>query len=490
MSTLGLNKGDKVYFLGICGTGMAAVAGLCQKAGFAVEGSDVGIYPPMSTMLSDLGIKVYSPYSVENIKSSQPKMVVVANALSRGNVEIEHVLNSGIPYTSFPKLLGDSFLKNTNSIVITGTHGKTTTTSLIAHMLTELGADPSFMIGGIPRNFAHGFHLGAGPFFVIEGDEYDTAFFDKGPKFLHYEPGFLILNNLEFDHADIYANVEEIERQFLKLVQLVSDPLNVIVNIDDPGMARVAERTGIGHLLSRVSTSLSSKAVAPYKVLKAQFSRLEGPDQIWSAAVQTPRWGTLNFETTLIGYHNIANIAQALALIDRLVAAKKLENPSSSQLSQSLRSFLGVKRRMDFIARCKGIDIFEDFAHHPTAIAAVIDGFRSSHPGRRLVVAYEPKNATSRRNVFQNDFAKSLAAADRILIGKCPVDQRIPEDKRMDTRKMAATIGAKASCFSENQELLSAAISELKDGDCIIFMSSGSFDGIQHRLKDALCPKS
>ncbi len=471
-----------IYFVGIGGTGMASVAGLMQEAGYHVSGSDTGIYPPMSTMLEDLKIDVFSPYSEDNIKRAKPDMVVIANALSRGNVELEYVLSSGIPYTSFPAICGDTFIKNRIGVVVTGTHGKTTTTSILAHMLTELGEDPSFVVGGIPRNFPRSFHLGKGGTFIIEGDEYDTAFFDKGPKFLHYYPHHLIVNNLEYDHADIYPNVEAIEAQFIKLCDIVPENGVIFANVDDPGIARMIEKAKPLAKVVRVATAgLSARADISVRDITATVT---GPDeQTWRARVKTRTMGEITIETHLSGRHNIANIAQVIACVESLAERGHLKNkPTPERMGKALSTFKNVKRRLDHLASARGIDIYEDFAHHPTAVGLVIDGFKTAFPERRLLVAFDPRNATSRRNVFQKAFAQKLGMADRIFIGPCPEDKRIPPEQRMDTGAMAHAIGEKARAYSTHEALLDDLKSSLQPGDAVIFMSSGSFNGIQHEL--------
>ncbi len=474
--------GAHLYFLGIGGTGMAAVAGLCQTAGYKVTGSDAGVYPPMSNMLDELGIKVLTPYSADNLKGAAPDLVVVANVLSRGNAELEQALTNGVPYTSFPKLLGDLFLQKSATCVVTGTHGKTTTTSLLSHVLFELGEDPSFIIGGIPRNFPQSFRLGKSKVFAIEGDEYDTAFFDKGPKFLHYHPKHLILNNLEFDHADIYANVEAIEAQFEKVIALVKDKKTVIANMDDAGIKRVIDRLDLGRQVTRVAT-FGEAPDCEVRVGKFAARALNAGDQLWTVDIETTHFGTITVETGLSGRHNLANISQVVACLISLERCGDLRNKlDKKQIVSAIRSFQNVKRRLDLLATGGGIDVYEDFAHHPTAIRLVIEGFRTVFPKKNLVVAFEPRSASQRRNVFQTDFGKALATADRVLIGECPVDKRIPEESRMNTAQMAAAIGKKAEAFPTNDALLTRLKTDLASGDAVIFMSSGSFSGAQHAL--------
>jgi UDP-N-acetylmuramate: L-alanyl-gamma-D-glutamyl-meso-diaminopimelate ligase len=475
-----------VYFLGIGGTGMAAVAGLLQEAGYRVTGSDAGVYPPMSTMLEELGIAVKTPYAEANLQGQTPAMVVVANVLSRGNVELEAMLTRGIPYTSFPKILGDLVLAERTTTVVAGTHGKTTTSSLLAHVLNELGEDPGFVIGGIPRNFPRSFRLGGGKLFVVEGDEYDTAFFDKGPKFLHYRPKHLILNNLEYDHADIYPNVEAIEAQFARLAQLVQDRKKIVANVDDPGIQRVLAQLAIEHDVTRVAT-LGEARDAAVRVGAYRATLTPEGDPLWHATITSDVYGTLEIETMLSGRHNLANIAQVIALIGTLEKAGELRQPvTPKRMIAAIRSFKNVARRLDRLASANGIDVYEDFAHHPTAVKLVIEGFREIYPSKRLVIAFEPRSATQRRNVFQADYAKTLALADRVYIGECPVDKRIAEENRMDTAALERAIGAKAKAFPTNAALLSQLKDDLAPGDAVIFMSSGSFSGAQYELAKEL----
>lgn len=479
-------KAQKLYFLGIGGTGMAAVAGLLQEAGYEVTGSDAGVYPPMSIMLEELGIKVRSPYSASNLEAERPDMVIVANVLSRGNEELEKALSLSIPYTSFPALLGERILSQRKTLVVAGTHGKTTTTSLLAHVLNCLGEDPGFIIGGLPRNFPRSFRLGHGQLFAIEGDEYDTAFFDKGPKFLHYRPTYCILNNLEYDHADIYPNVEAIEAQFEKLANLVRDPRKIIANVDDPGIVRVLNHIGLLSKVTRVST-LGQSDKAAVRVLDTKAGTTVDGSPLWEARILTQSLGEIQLRTQLAGRHNIANIAQVVASLESLHLNGHLSHPLKvSDIVSAIASFAGVARRLDLIGKGRGIEVYEDFAHHPTAVKSVIEGFRSMYPERRIVIAFEPRSASQRRNIFQDGFARALALADRVYIGECPLDKRISEENRMNTTNLQASIGPKARAFSSNAALLEALSQDVVSGDSVIFMSSGSFSGAQYRLAEIL----
>lgn len=481
-----LATGSNVYFMGIAGTGMAAVAGLMQEAGYNVSGSDNEVYPPMSTMLDKLGIHYFTPYSKENLSSGKIDLVVVANVLSKNHLEVEEMIRLGLPYTSFPALLGDYFLKERKSIVVAGTHGKTTTTSLITHLLTTFGEEPSYMIGGVPKNLGRSFHLGQGNAFVIEGDEYDTAYFDKESKFLHYHPTHVVFNNVEFDHADIFKDLAAIDRMFSKLLDLVDDPARIIANIDDVGVERVLKEK---NMLDRV-TSTSPRGTNQKAQVWCDPPRVEasanGPKK-WKFNLYSNDFGKLNIETSLVGTYNVANIAQAVACLGSMARAGHLRMPVVKQdIEQAVANFSGVQRRFDHLGSVHGIDIYEDFAHHPTAVGLVIEAFRKANPTTRLVVAFEPRNATARRNVFQADYAKILANADEVLIGKCPVDLRIKEEERMDIEAIGRAIGKKAKVFPENQDLLNHLDTSLQGGDAVIFMSSGSFSGIQYQLVERL----
>ncbi|MCX6116636.1 MAG: Mur ligase family protein [Proteobacteria bacterium] len=481
-----IKPGSHIYFMGIGGTGMAAVAGLCQEAGYKITGSDMPMYPPMSTMLEELKIPVKSPYAAENFSVSKADVVVVANALSRGNVELEALLRSGTYYTSFPALTGKLFLSKRTSIVVSGTHGKTTTSSLLAHVLFELGEDPGFIIGGIPRNFPRSFRLGTGKTFVIEGDEYDTAFFDKGPKFLHYHPNHLIVNNIEYDHADIYASVEAIEAQFEKVCALVPATGAIMANWDDPRVANLIKRNNFQATVVKVST-LGKNLDADVSLISYEAKELTRGEQLWTAKIRTKTWSDLTIETTLSGSHMLANVTQVVATIESLFTKGQLkQKPSAKDLAKAILDFKSVTRRLDHLGAVRDIDVFEDFAHHPTAVGLVIEGFKAVYPKRRLLVAFEPKNATSRRNIFQKDYVKKLGLADRVYIGPSPEDKRIAEDQRMNVKDLAKDIGKKAGAFDSNDDLLNSMCKDILPGDAIIFMSAGSFSGIQYKLIENL----
>lgn len=469
----------KLYFAGIAGTGMASAAGLCKEAGFEVTGSEAGqIYPPMSDMLAALQIPIKTPYSAAHIHEETADMYVIGNALSRGNPEVEAILETGRTYTSFPQLIGDAFLRHQESLVVAGTHGKTTTSSLLAHLLTCLGQEPGFLIGGIPRNFPQSFSVGAGNYFVIEGDEYDTAFFDKESKFLHYHPTYVILNNIEFDHADIFPSLAAVEKTFAKFLQLVEDPRNIIANVDDPGIRKVLTELD----LIDVVTSVSAYGTTPSALVRVLGTGVEPATQgeelpIWYADIETQTWGNLRLRTSLQGERNLANAAQVLACIERMPFAKSIEG-----ILAGLLSFRGVKRRMELLGYYRGAPIYDDFAHHPTAMTQLLQMARITYPHRRVVAVFEPKNATARRNVFQAAFTESLRLADVALIAPCPLDARIPEDQRFQPEAVAKALPEKGFAFSNFDDLYSWLRAHIHAEDVVIFMSPGSVGGIHHRL--------
>jgi UDP-N-acetylmuramate: L-alanyl-gamma-D-glutamyl-meso-diaminopimelate ligase len=476
-----LEKVKNIYFMGIGGTGMAAVAGLCQQKGMNVSGSDGPLYPPTSTLLEDLGIRVHSPYAPENLDASCPDLVIVANALSRGHQELETMLERNIPHTSFPELLGRMFLQDNCSVTVTGTHGKTTTTSLVSVVLDTLQESPGFFIGGVPKNFNKSFDQGGGKVFVLEGDEYDTAFFDKGPKFLHYSPNVAVINAVEFDHADIYANLEEIILRFQELVEAMDPASYCVANFDDENVIDV---------LTRSSRTPNIIKISPYNNVDSDItirniSRSTSLDGS-CYEIDTKFWGRLKIDSCMMGPHNGSNIAHAIGALAALELSGVIQPLNSNRIQEAFASFTGVSRRLELLDEIAGIKIFEDFAHHPTAVKFTIETLRKQFPNNRIVIAFEPKNATARRNVFEKQYADVFKTADRLLIGECPVDQRIPESERMNTERLAKLAGSHVSSYSSNEDLLDELARMAQKGDVITFLSSSSFAGCQHRLGAAL----
>lgn len=492
--------GDAVHFSGIGGTGMAAVAGLFKAAGFNITGSDNPIYPPMSQVLADLDIIPQVGYKSDNIDKKNPDFVILANAISRvgadlkENEELESLLQRSIPIYSFPSALRTFFLKNSLNIVVAGTHGKTTTTSVVAHLFAEVGIEPSFLIGGAPKNFKSGFQLGKSNVFILEGDEYDTAFFDKGPKFLHYEPKISLLNNIEFDHADIYKNVEAIEEEFFRLACVTRDRGGIVIaNLNDKRVCQILKKSnapfiGFGFNVDEKMNSYSVSSI---------LSSASGI----SIELKTPL-KTINVTTQMFGKHNALNSAASLAIIhaysilekhksvtDQNDLQNKLSEVDEKMLSNAqtgLSNFLGVRRRFEFIGLEKDIAVFDDFAHHPTAIEATLDAFRTyikeTNRTGKLIVCFDPRNATMRRRILQNDLIRSLQCADEIYLGKVPIDKRIDSENVLDGNAVAKACGPKATYFSDNEKMCDFLSERARPGDTIVFMSSGAFDNLPRKF--------
>lgn len=494
----------KIHMTGIGGTGMAQVSGLFQKAGYSVSGSDNPIYPPMDKVISDLGIKPDIGFLASNITKNNPDIIVLANVVSRvsanlkKNEELEEILGQTIPMLSFPSALRKYFLHNTRNIVISGTHGKTTTSSLVTHLLTELGKEPSFLIGGRPANFEAGFSLKSSNIFVLEGDEYDSAFFDKGPKFLHYEPKICLINNIEFDHADIYSNVEAIENEFLNLAKLTKERNGIlIVNMDDERCLRVAERSGANIIGFSYTKNVNEKFLC-WKLISLK-TLVDGTE----IHCKKPNGKSVHFKICVFGLHNALNAVASLAILhaSSLLDEHKGEEfghipkyndklLNFNEIINAMKKFKGVKRRFELLCEKNKISVFDDFAHHPTAIVATLEAFRSymQSVGKQgnLIVCFDPRNATMRRKVLQEQLSKSFFHADRVFLGKVPQDMRMNKEEILDGQSVAKACGECARYFDDNEKLLEALKQDVKSGDTIVFMSSGSFDGIPYRFAKEL----
>ncbi len=476
-----------IYFLGIGGIGMASVAGLAKAAGFEVKGSDQNVYPPSSHMLEEFKIPVLSPYNAENIVNNSKCLFVIGNSISRNHPELNVILQKDLPYTSYPSFLSDFFLKDKTNIIVSGTHGKTTTSALLAYALQTLEEDPSYMIGGVPHDLDRAFRLGKGPLFVLEGDEYDTAFFDKGSKFLHYRPSYIIVNNLEFDHADIFKDLGAIKSTFHKLLDLIPNPENVIVNMQDPGVRSLIEERA---WTQKVSIGVSDNPLQKSNVTITSPPKYNDPTQLWRTEFITKRWGPLSLNSPLPGVYNSANISQVLATLDLLTHQNKIHPPQKDDLEMIFRQFRGVTKRFDHLYSAKNIDVYLDFAHHPTAVKNVLSVLKTMHPNRRLIAAFEPKNASSRRNTFQEQYGQVLKLADSILIAPPPQDFRIPEDQRLDIQSLKASIGEKAESFVSFTLLFHWLTHKLVDGDVVVFLSCGDFASLPRLLVDHLQTKN
>ena len=455
-----------IHLIGICGTAMASLAGMLKRRGFWVTGSDTAAYPPMSDFLATLGIKVSQPFSETNL-DPRPDLVVVGNAISRGNVELEFVLDQRIPFDSMSRVVHDEFLLDKERLVVAGTHGKTTTASLLAWIFHHAGRAPSFLIGGIPENFGSSFALDSGPEFILEGDEYDTAFFDKGPKFLHYFPDAAILTSVEYDHADIYRNLDEVKTAFQRLVNLVPQR-GLLVAWD--GHANVDEC--VARALCRVER---------YGFHPNSFWRISDVQYLPAAT----RWRVFRdgrdwaqFEFALAGEYNVLNATAAAA-----VAANY--GISVERIARALNEFRSVKRRLEVKAELHGVTIIDDFAHHPTAIAQTLRAVRARYAGRRIWAVLEPRSNTLRRKVFQHELAQSLAVAEQIVVADVFKSESIPPDERLDPGGVVAELnqnGKPARLLGGADAIVDTIAPELRSGDVVVLLSNGGFGAIYEKL--------
>jgi UDP-N-acetylmuramate: L-alanyl-gamma-D-glutamyl-meso-diaminopimelate ligase len=466
-----MTAADKhIHLIGICGTAMASLAGMLAERGFRVTGSDAAAYPPMSDFLQALGIPVAQPFAVENLHT-KPDLVVVGNAMSRGNVELEHVLDQRIPFCSLPQLLHDEFLRGKEVLVVAGTHGKTTTTSMLAWIFEAAGLQPSFLIGGIAENFGRSFQLGNGTHFILEGDEYDTAFFDKGPKFLHYFPDSVILTSVEFDHADIYKDLDAVETSFQRLVNLVPRRGRIVAFDRGESVARC---------VSRAFCPVERYGTTDQAMWRIADLRLELDRTSWSVLRGDVWWAELEFPVA--GEYNVWNATAAAAM-----AANHGIVPEV--IAAALKSFKSVKRRLEVKAEVNGITIIDDFAHHPTAIAGTLHALRARYPGRRLWAILEPRSNTLRRNVFQDDLANSLSLADEVVIASVFKSESIPEAERLDVSAVVTQVnrnGRRAHVLADVDSIVQLAAPEMRSGDVVAILSNGGFGGIYEKLPERL----
>ncbi|HMD17882.1 MAG TPA: UDP-N-acetylmuramate:L-alanyl-gamma-D-glutamyl-meso-diaminopimelate ligase [Terriglobales bacterium] len=469
-----MTKPRHIHLIGICGTAMASLAGMLQERGFHVTGSDAAAYPPMSTFLETLGIPVAQPFAAANL-DPRPDLVVVGNALSRGNVELERLLDERIPFCSLPQILHDEFLVGKEVLVVAGTHGKTTTTSMLAWIFETAGLHPSFLIGGIAENFGRSFGLGEGKHFILEGDEYDTAFFDKGPKFLHYFPDSVILTSVEFDHADIYKDLDAVETAFKRLVNLVPRRGRIVAFDAGTSIDRCLQKAFCP--VERYGALDPTRERAGWKIVNL---KLEEERTCWSVVRDGKPWA--DFEFPLGGEYNVWNATAAAALaanygIPRDVIAKALE------------TFRSVQRRLEVKAEVNGITIIDDFAHHPTAIEQTILALRARYPQSRLWVVLEPRSNTMRRNVLQDALARSLSLADQVVIAAIFKSEAIPEPERLDLNRVIGDIqsrGKQARILADADAIVTAIAPELRERDVVAILSNGGFGGIYEKLPQRL----
>jgi UDP-N-acetylmuramate: L-alanyl-gamma-D-glutamyl-meso-diaminopimelate ligase len=465
------------HLIGIGGTAMASLAGLLKAAGHTVTGSDENVYPPMSTGLQQMGIAYNQGYKPENL-SPKPDIVIVGNAISRGNPELEAVLVQKLRYTSAAATIKEEFIWGHHSMAVTGTHGKTTTTSLLAWALESAGLNPSFLIGGVAENFGTSFRLTDSQYFVIEADEYDTAYFDKGPKMWHYLPDTAIVNNIEFDHADIYRDEEAYKFAFARFINLVPKNGVVIAGWDSPIVRELAPKSFAPLESFAYGDETSPPAGQPHwHARDVEFSE---SGTRFRAFRSDKEWGEI--ETPLAGAFNVRNV---LAVI----AAGEAVKADRNGVREGLRTFTSVKRRMEVRGEIRGVAVIDDFAHHPTAIRETIDAIRQKYKGRRIVAVFEPRSYTAQRREFQNDYVRAFKDADEVVLASLYRPDRYTKETALDLKQLVRDLGSNGKGAKELKDadaIVSDLTPRLKERDVVLIMSNGGFGGIHQKLLDAL----
>jgi UDP-N-acetylmuramate: L-alanyl-gamma-D-glutamyl-meso-diaminopimelate ligase len=466
----------RIHFVGIAGTGMGSFAGMLKTAGYEVTGSDQNVFPPMSEMLRAWGIPVLTPYASANLDVARPDLVVIGNVIRRVNVEATAVRARRLPQMSFPSALGAFFLRGRHSVVVAGTHGKTTTAALMGHVLVAAGRDPSFLVGGVTRNADSNYRLGQGPHFVVEGDEYDTAYFDKGPKFLHYQPRTAILTSVEFDHADIFRDLDHYEAAFDRFVRLLPADGTLVACARYPSVLRLAQAAR-----APVVTYGGPGAVSGAPPDYAAASLRLGPDGAHFEVVERGRaLGPAHLPVP--GAHNVEN---ALGV----VAAARALGLAFAEIQPGLTGFAGVRRRQELRAEVGGVAVIDDFAHHPTAVAETLAAITGHYPGRRLWAVFEPRSNTSRRNIHQTEYALALAGAARVSLKVPEPHDQVPADQRLDVDQLIRRLraaGVAASASGDVAALVDEVAGGAHPGDVILVMSNGGFGGFIDRLVERL----
>ena len=460
----------RFHLIGIGGTGMGALAGLLVEAGHEVRGSDGPLYPPMSTLLAELGVPLFEGYDPANLDWG-PDVAVVGNICRKDHAEASVVLDRGIRRVSFPQLMEEQFLADRQVIVVAGTHGKTTTTSMMAHLLHHAGLGPGFLVGGIPRDFGKSYALGHAPFFVVEGDEYDCAFFDKRPKFVHYRPHTVILTGVEFDHADIYPTMDDVEQAFAMLVERVPAKGRILVCKDSETAVR---------LCNAASCAVETYSVRGEALWQGKVEPLQAGRQAMTVLCDGVEQGRV--EASLTGPHNMENLLAVIAVARGL--GLKME-----EITAALGCFSGIRRRQDVRGVVDGVTIIDDFAHHPTAIKTTLAGLRGAHGPGRLVGVFEPRSATSRRSVFQQAFVEALGQADEVLLAPLHAPEGIPPQERLDVDQVVADLrrqGTDAAQIPQVEEMVRHLVGSCQPGDTVVVMSSGGFGGLPDKLVAAL----
>lgn len=466
-----LKPGHHIHLMGICGTAMASLAGLLQDRGFKVTGSDSAPYPPMSTQLEKLGIPVVKGYAAKNLQP-RPDFVIVGNVISASNEEAQELVRLGIPYTSLPKAMGEFIIAGRESIVVSGTHGKTTTTSMMSWICQVQGVKPGFLIGGIPKNFSKSFQNPEGKYFVIEGDEYDTAYFDKVPKFVHYRPRHVILTSIEFDHADIYADLDAVKAAFISLLKLIPADGTLVYCAEEKNILDILPQTSCKRRLSYGIETGDYQA----RVIKMDDSGTE------FELIRSGKATGEVYQTKMGGRYNVLNALACLAMTESLEF-------DARKVREALQSFEGVKRRQEILGEPGGVLVIEDFAHHPTAVRETVAGIQAKYPKKKIFSVFEPRSATSRRKVFQQDYVNALTPAHEVLIAQAFDQGKIDEGNRFSSDELVGDLrgrGRTANVFGSADAIVEYLVKNAKAGDGVLIMSNGGFDGIYQKLLTGL----
>jgi UDP-N-acetylmuramate: L-alanyl-gamma-D-glutamyl-meso-diaminopimelate ligase len=456
-----------VHLVAVAGTGMGTLACMLADRGFRVTGSDVDAYPPMNELLRAAGIPVRKGFAAEHVAAERPDLVIIGNAVRAENPEARATVEAGIPFLSFPDAVHHFFLRGKHSVVVAGTHGKTTCTSLVGWILTRTGLDPSILVGGVARNFDTSFRLGEGEHFVIEGDEYDTAYFDKTPKFLHYAPQSLLVTSCEYDHADIYASLDDIKGAFRSLTALVPSDGRIVAAVDSPDVRDVLEGSR-----ARV-TGYGFTEDARWRVSDVAFDEEGTTFSAWCGRERVCR-----VRMPMHGRHSVANVLGALALTTTLGA-------DPEKAAAAVAEFRGVRRRMEIRGEAAGVVVIEDFAHHPTAVRGTIAGVRARFPKKRIWAIFEPRTQTSRRRIFEEAYVDALAGADRVVVAGVYRPEQIPEEERLRPEEVVQALRVRqveADHFSDVDEIVEHVVRERTGDDAALIMSNGGFEGIWDRL--------
>lgn len=458
--------------MAICGTGMGSLAGLLKNKGFDVAGSDQGVYPPMSTELQKQNIPLFSPFNPQNIKDFNPDLVIVGNAISKTNPEAQYVLENDLSYVSMPQALKEFFLKEKDVIVVSGTHGKTTTTSLMAHLLNELDEDPSFLVGGVTQNFSKNFRIGSGKYFVIEGDEYDTAFFNKVPKFLHYHPKHVILTSVEFDHADIYKDLAEIQGRFAELIELI--PSNGSLHFADTFKP-------LDEIVQKSKNNIFKRR---YGTTSQEWSLNYFCDSITGSSFEIAFDNqVLKINSPLSGLYNAYNVAACFSVLQKL-------DLNLDEAQQALQKFKGVKRRQEVLFESQNAVVIDDFAHHPTAVEQTIQAIKNRYPNHKLVAIFEPRSNTSRTNVFQSEYNQAFHPADELILAPVNNPEKVKDGNILDVNEIATSFSSQESTShtpSQTSDILNILKNYPQDKPHLfLFMSNGGFENLPHTWAEEL----